>query len=238
MGVYEPSREQVEELEAELKKRFGAGHRLAVVHNEGYGFLIKTSTEGSESSTTINTLEPPVTEAIFRYSRAVAAEEHALETDDMRISATAIESAHPNMPGLMIPSAKCNKALTYHLRTIIRHTSAMTMHEHAADYTRFEHAKYSHLQAKNASHTLRGVALLSRAYIKSAARRHGADISTKAITAGVDMDRTDKRIIMAAMRVLDEVHRQRVEGPNINVAHGTMELDDEFSRLKKAFCYE
>ena len=93
-------------------------------------------------------------------------------------------------------------------------------------------------QGKNEHHVLRGVALLSRAYVESAAARHGVDVDVDRISKGIDLGRTDKRIVGAAKRALDEVHRQRLLGPDVDIVDATRELDEAFSRLRKAFCYE
>lgn len=238
MDSWEPSPEQVERLAAEFKARFGKGHTLHVVHNEGHNYMIQSTASGGLSTTMLNTIEPPVTEAIFRHGAAVAAQEHAVLNDPMRLRAVTIASAHPRLRGWIGFPPDCNGTFTNHLGIVIRHTSAMTMHEHAADYVRFEHAKYSHLQDKNGGCVLRGVPLLSRAHIESAAARHGVDVDADAITAGMSLGRTDKKIIGAARRVLDEVHRQRMLGADVDVVDATTELDEAFGRLRKALCYE
>lgn len=238
MNAFEPSQEQAERLAAEFKERFGGGHTLHVVHNEGHNYIMQSSASGGLSTTMLNTIEPPVTEAIFRHGAAVAAQEHAMVTDPMRLKAVKITSARLDMRGLtMTGPFDYNEAFSYHLHTTILHTSAMTMHEHAAEYVRFEHAKYSHLQSKNEYHVLRGVSLLGRAYIESAAARHGVDVDVDVVSRGIDLGRTDKRIVGAAKWVLDEVHRQRLLGPDVDVVDATRELDVAFSRLRKTLCY-
>lgn len=238
MDAYEPSPEQVAELAAELKKRFGPAHTLSIVHDQSRGFLIHSLVSGARPTTTINTLEPPVTRAIFKYKKAVAAEEHAVLTDDVKIRAVGITSAHLDLRAWVNHPLNYNEVFTEHLVAIVRHTSAMATHEHAADYVRFEHAKYSHFQERWTSKVLRGVALLTRAYIESAADRHGVDLDHEKITAGTILGRTDRRIIRAAKDVLDEVHRQRLRGIYVDVLVYTVDLDRAFSRLRKAYCCE
>lgn len=85
---------------------------------------------------------------------------------------------------------------------------------------------------------LRGVSLLSRAHVEVAAARHGVDVDVDKVSKGITLGRTDKRIVSAARKVLDEVHRQRVLGPDVDILDATRELDEAFSRLRKAFCYE
>ena len=239
MDAFEPSPEQIERLAAEFKERFGKGHTLHVVHNEGHNYIMQSSASGGLSTTMLNTIEPPVAEAIFRHGAAVAAQEHAVVTDPMRLKAVKITSAHLSMRGLIMAGPfDYNETFSGQLYMTILHTSAMTMHEHAAEYVGFEHARYSHLQDKNEHHVLRGVALLSRAYVESAAARHGVDVDVDRISKGIDLGRTDKRIVGAAKRALDEVHRQRLLGPDVDIVDATRELDEAFSRLRKAFCYE
>lgn len=239
MDSFEPSPEQIERLAAEFKGRFGPGHTLHVVHNEGHNYTLQSSSSGGLSTTMLNTIEPPMTEAIFRHGAAVAAQEHAMVTDPMKLSAAKITSAHIRMRGMITAGpVDYNETFSNQLYTTILHTSAMTMHEHAAEYVRFEHATYSHLQDKNEHCVLRGVSLLSRAHVEAAAARHGVDVDVDKVSKGITLGRTDKKIVGAARKVLDEVHRQRVIGPDVDVLDATRELDEAFSRLRKAFCYE
>lgn len=238
MDAYNPSSEEVAELAAELRKRFGPGHTLSVVHSKRHKFLIRSSAAGSVSTTIINTLEPPVTRAIFRHKRAVAAEEHAVLTDDLRIRGVGITSTRLGLRAWASHPTDYNEMFTRQLVVVMQNTSAMTTHEHAADYVRFEHAKYSHYQKVRSSNVMRGIVLLTRAYIESAADKYGVDVDHEKITAGTTLGRTDKRIIRAARDVLDEVHRQRLRGPHVDVLYATVDLDRAFSSLKKAYCYD
>ena len=238
MDAYEPSPEQVAELAAELKKRFGPSHTLSIVHDQSRRFLIQSLVSGPRPTTTINTLEPPVTRAIFKYKRAVAAEEHAVLADDLKIRAFGITSTRLDLRAWVCHPMNYNEVFTEHLVVVVRHTSAMTTHEHAADYVRFEHAKYSHFQKQGMSDVLRGVALLTRAYIESAADRYGVDVDHEKITEGTSLGRIDKGIIRAAKDVLDEVHRQRLRGIYVDVRYATADLNKAFSRLRKAYCYD
>ena len=237
MDAWEPSAGQVGRPAAEFRGRFGKGHTLHVVHNEGHNYMIQTTSSGGLSTTMISAIEPPVTEAIFRHGAAVAAQEHAFLADPVRLRAVAITSANPSLRGRMGIPPDCSGTFTRQLKGSIRHTSAMTMHEHAADYVRFEHAKLSHLKRRMGADILRGMPLLSRAFVESGAARHGVDVDAVAVADGTSLGRTDRRIVGAARRAFDEVRRQRTLGAGVDVVDATADLDDAFGLLRKALCY-
>lgn len=233
VGKFVPSKRQIEEMAAEFRARFGMGHELRVIHDEAANFLIKSAAGGAVSTTMLNTLEPPVTRAMFRYAKALAAEEYALLRDEPKIRWRKIKSARPSMDEWVMPPINYSGSITAHLNTVIRHTSAMAVNEHAADYVRFEHAKYSHLHKKAFPYVMRGVSLLTSAYIETADARHGAGVDAGDVTAGIKLDDIDRAIVGAAKRVLDEVHRQRRQESSINVKNLTSDLDVAFGRMKK-----
>lgn len=235
VGEFVPSKRQIEEMAAEFRARFGMGHELRVIHDEAANFLIKSAAGGVASTTMLNTLEPPVTRAMFRYAKALAAEEYALLRDEPKIRWSKIRSARPSMGEWVMPPINYSGSITAHLNTVIRHTSAMAVNEHAADYVRFEHAKYSHLHKKAFPLVMRGVSLLTSAYIESADARHGAGVDAGDVTAGMKLDDIDRAIVGAAKRVLDEVHRQRRQESSIDVKSLTSDLDGAFRRMKKPF---
>ena len=186
--------------------------------------------DGGASRTTLNTIEPPVTRAMFAYARALAAEEYAQLHGDWRLHWTKIESATTD-DCTTTGTCSCNENLSNHLYATIIHTSCMATHEHAADYVRFEHAKYAHLHKSRFPSVMRGVALLSRAYIGSAAKRHGVRVDVGEITASIRLDGADRRVIRAARRALNSVHRKRVRGSLVDVVDDTRALGDEFARM-------
>ena len=235
VGKFEPSKRQVEEMAAEFRSRFGMGHKLRVIHDEAANFLIKSAAIGAASITTLNTLEPPVTRAMFRYAKALAAEEYALLRDEPKIRWSKIKSARPSTGEWVMPPINYSGSITAQLNTVIRHTCAMAMNEHAADYVRFEHAKYSHLHKKAFPFVMRGVSLLTSAYIESADAKHGAGVDAGDVTAGMKLDDIDHAIVGAAKKALDEVHRQRRQESSIDVKNLTSDLDGEFGRMKKPF---
>ena len=231
VDTFSPSTEQVAEAAAEFRARFGQGHTLRVVRDKEAGFLVRTTADGGASRTTLNTIEPPVTRAMFAYARALAAEEYAQLHGDWWLHWTKIKSAIAGAGSTAGICSTCNDLLTKHLYATIIHTSCMTTHEHAADYVRLEHAKYAHLHRRNFPSVMRGVALLSRAYIGSAAKRHGVRVDVGEITAGMRLDGADRRVIRAARRVLNSVHRQRARGSRVDVIDDTSALDDELARM-------
>ena len=187
--------------------------------------------DGGASRTTLNTIEPPVTRAMFAYARALAAEEHAQLRGDWWLHWTKIGSAVTGAGDRAGARSTCNELLTDHLYATIIHSSCMTTYEHAADYVRLEHAKYAHLHRSCFPSVMRGVALLSRSYIRSAAKRHGVRVDVGEITAGMRLDGADRRVIRAARRVLNSVHRQCVRGSLVDVVDDTRALDDEFALM-------
>ena len=234
MDAFSPSPEQVEEAAAEFRARFGQGHTLKVIHDKDAEFLVRSTANAGSSRTILNTIEPPVTRAMFAYARALAAEEYARLHGDWRLHWTKIESATTD-DCTTTGTCSCNENLSNHLYATIIHTSCMATHEHAADYVRFEHAKYAHLHKSRFPSVMRGVALLSRAYIGSAAKRHGVRVDVGEITAGMRLGGADRGIIRAARRVLNSVHRQRVRGSRVDVVDDTWDLDDAFVRLGELY---
>jgi len=234
VDAFSPSPEQVEEAAAEFRARFGQGHTLKVIHDKDAGFLVRSTTDIGSSRTVLNTIEPPVTRAMFAYARALAAEEYAQLHGDWRLRWTKIESAATDAC-TTTGVCSCDEKISNHLHATIIHTSCMTTHEHAADYVRFEHAKYAHLHMRYFPTVIRGVALLSRAYIGSAAKRHGVRVDVGEITAGMRLGGADRMIIRAARRVLNSVHRQRVRGSRVDVVDYTRDLDDAFALLEELY---
>ena len=231
MDAFSPSTEQIAEAAAEFRARFGQDHTLKVVHDKEAGFLVRTTVGGGSPRTTLNTIESPVTRAMFAYAGALAAEEHAQLHADWWLHWTKIGSAVTGAGDRAGVCSTCNELLTEHLYTTIIHTGCMTAHEHAADYVRLEHAKYAHLHRSRFPSVMRGVALLSRSYIGSAAKRHGVRVDIGEITAGMRLDGADRRVIRAARRVLNSVHRQCVRGSQVDVIDDTRALDDAFARM-------
>lgn len=231
VDAFSPSTEQIAEAAAEFCARFGQDHTLKVVHDKEAGFLVRTTVDSGASWTTLNTIESPVTRAMFAYARALAAEEYAQLHGEWWLRWTKIRSAITGAGDRAGICSTCNELLTKHLYATIIHTSCMTTHEHAADYVRLEHAKYAHLHMRNFPSVMRGVALLSRAYIGSAAKRHGVRVDVGEITAGMRLDGADRRVIRAARRVFNSVHRQRVRGSRVDVIDDTRALNDAFARM-------
>ena len=233
MDGFNPSPEQIGKAAAEFKAVFGPSHTLEIIHDEDEQFLMHSTADGGAPRTTLNTIEPPVTRAMFEYARALAFEEYAqlYKYEEWNTRWTKIESARMGAGRLVGIFGSCSEALSFHLEISIIHTSCMTTHEHAADYVRFEHAKYAHLHKRHFPTVLRGVALLTRAYIGSAAKRHGVDVDIGEMTAGMRLGGADRRVIRAARRVFNSVHRQSILGSRVDVVDTTRALDGAFARL-------
>ena len=231
VDAFSPSTRQLAKAAAEFRARFRQDHTLKVVHDKEAGFLVHTTVDGGAPQTTLNMIEPPVTRAMFAYVRALAAEEHAQLRGDWWLRWTKIGSAVTGAGDRAGICSTCNELLTKHLYATIIHTSCMTAHEHAADYVRLEHTKYAHLHRSRFPSVMRGVALLSRSYIGSAAKRHGVRVDIGEITAGMRLDSADRRVIRAARRVFNSVHRQRARGSLVDVIDDTRALDDAFALM-------
>ena len=231
MDGFSPSPEQIGKAAAEFKAVFGPSHTLEIIHDKDAQFLTRSTEDYGAPKTTLNTIEPPVTRAMFAYARALASEEYALLYEEWNTRWTKIESATMGTDRLVGIFGSCSEALSLHLEISIVHTSCMTTHGHAADYVRFEHAKYSHLHKRQFPTVLRGVALLTRAYIGSAAKRYGVDVDIGEVTAGMRLGGADRRVIRAARRVFNSVHRQSILGSRVDVVDTTRALDGAFARL-------
>lgn len=231
MDRFIPSPKQIDKAAAEFKAVFGPSHVLEIIHNEYAKFLIRSTAGRYMPRTTLNAIEPPVTRAMLAYARALAAEEYAQLYEEWDLRWSKITPAMPGGHRQGGVFGSYNEVLSEHLMITIIHTSAMTAHEHAADYVRFEHAKYAHLHKRNFPSVRRGVALLTRAYVGSAAKRYGVDVDVGEMTAGMRLGGADRRVIRAARRVLNSVHRQRIRGSLVDVVDATRALDGAFARL-------
>lgn len=100
---------------AEFKAEFGPSHTLEIIHDEGAQFLIRSTADGGAPRTTLNTIEPPVTRAVFEYAGALACEEYAQLRDKCSLRWTKIGSLACGSDGPQGICGSCNEALTRHL---------------------------------------------------------------------------------------------------------------------------
>ena len=222
MGAGTFSLDQLGELTAEFKSRFGPDHSVALMHDVDYGYMISTSEQGDSSQTLINAVKLPIAEAVFKYSKAIAAHTYSAITDGITFKhKNRIKSEFGAAIG--IASDEDRDLITNFLFIIASDTGAMARHEHAADYARFEFVKFTNLQdlAKDMPRTM---SILARAYVKVAADMHRVDVDANKITAGMDLDYDELAVLRQAKSLLRDVHRQGKRGRTIDMGVGAARL--------------
>ena len=223
-------------LSAAFRAAFGDSHRLVTVGSTDE-YLVKTGIAGGRPTTMINLSEKPVVRAILKNAMGVAAQEYALLHDNLHLDHDPIRSvgkASGMWAGL---AGMAPQMLTTHAVSLIHYTSAMSQHEHAAEFARYEHAKYVYLK-DNRGPALRGVVLLSRAYVEAASDRYGAGVDPATLTAGMEVDGADQRILAAARDMFDDAHEQRLRGPRIDARRTTKALGASLRRQPKLLMTE
>lgn len=228
--------DQMRALSAAFRAAFGDSHRLVTVGSADE-YLVKTGIVGGRPTTMINLSEKPVVRAILKNAMGVAAQEYALLHDNLHLDYAPIRSLGESADGWVGMPDMAPRMLTTHAVSLIHYTSAMSQHEHAAEFARYEHAKYVHLK-RSRGPALRGVVLLSRAYVEAASERYGAGIDAARLTAGMDLDGADKKILAASRDMLDDAHEQRLRGPSIDAMRTTKALGASLRRQRKLFMSE
>ena len=225
--------EQMQALLAAFRAAFGDSHRLVTVERSDE-YLVKTGTVGGVTTTAINLSEKPVVRAILKNTMGVAAQEYALMHDNLHLDYRLIRPVAKSADKWVGLANTAPQALTTHAVSLIHYTSAMSQHEHAAEFTRYEHAKYVHL-GESSGPVLRGVVLLSRAYVEAASDRYGAGVDPALLTDGMDLDGIDGKILAASRDMFDDAHEQRLLGPSIDARRTTRALRRAICRQSKMF---
>ena len=228
-----PSPERSEALSREFRAVFGETHRLLMTSTIDTGSLVKTGLVQGVPTTMINLSEKPVTRAIFANAKGVAAQEYALLHDNLSLKYDPIKSVGSSDDVPLLFSDETQKAHTLHAVSLIHYTSAMSQHEHAAEFARYEYAKYMHL--KKAHGSWRGIVLLSRAYVEAASDRYGAGVDPSRLTADMGLDDIDRKILAASRDMIDDAHEQRQSGPSIDARRTTRALDAALGRQTRIF---
>lgn len=228
--------DQMRALSAAFRAAFGDSHRLVTVGSADE-YLVKTGIAGGRPTTVINLSEKPVVRAILKNAMGVAAQEYALLHDNLHLDYAPIRSLGESADRWVGMPDMAPQMLTTHAVSLIHYTSAMSQHEHAAEFARYEHAKYVHLKGGRGP-ALRGVVLLSRAYVEAASDRYGAGIDAARLTAGMDLDGADQKILAASRDMLDDAHGQRLRGPRIDARRTTKALGASLRRQRKLFMAE
>ena len=215
MGAGTFTLEQLGELTAEFRAKFGKDHVVAMVHDPEDGYRIQYTADNNSKITTINAVEPAIAEAIFKYGKSIAAHNYAMaysqipfmEQEQVRSEFGAIVGkAHADV---------CDMIMNF-LISISIHTWTMTKHDHAADYTRFELIKYASLQ-KTVVDSSRALPIIARAHVKVAADVYGADVDSAEVTAGMDLGIDDLAVLKTAKKILRNVRRQGMSNAPIDI---------------------
>lgn len=227
------------ELTAEGKARFGPAHVLKTVNSPAYPFLVKTTVEGGAPTTVINLCEAPVARAILKYGRGIVGQEYALMRDKMDLLWAPITSMDPRSRGWVFPEGKAEQSVTSHVTSHAYYTSAMTRNAHAADFARYEYAKYTHLQGGTGKGLLRAIPLLTRAYVAAAASLYSvSDIDLGTLTGGMRLDDADQEIIDLETNLLLKVRRLRLRRRRIDIRPDMAAIDEALGRQPKTFADE
>lgn len=225
--------EQMQLLLAAFRAVFGDSHRLMTVERSDE-YLVKTGTVGGVTATAINLAEKPVVRALLKNAMGVAAQEYALMHDNLHLDYRPIRSVAKSADMWVGLADTAPPTLTTHVVSLIHYTSAMSQHEHSAEFTRYEHAKYVHL-GRSSGPVLRGVVLRSRAYVEAAADRYRAGIDPARLTAGMSLDSIDHRILAVSRDMFDDAHEQRLRGPRIDARRTTRALRRAICRQSRMF---
>lgn len=228
-----PGPEKAEALSREFQAVFGGSHRLLMTSTIDTGSFVKTGVVQGVPTTMINLAEKPVARAIFANAKGVAAQEYALQHDNLSLEYDPIKSVGSSDDVPLLFSDETQKAHTTHVVSLIHYTSAMSQHEQAAEFTRYEYAKYMHL--KKAHGSWRGIVLLSRAYVEAASDRYGAGVDPSRLTVGLRLDDLDEKILAASRDMFDDAHEQRKGGPSIDARRTTRALDAALGRQPRIF---
>lgn len=215
MGAGTFTLEQLGELTAEFRAKFGADHTVALIHDPEDGYRIQYTADNNGKVTTINAVEPPIAEAIFKYGKSIAAHNHAMAHNQIVFrEEKGVRSEFGEIVGKAHADA-CDKIMNF-LISIAAHTWAMTKHDLAADYTRFELVKYACLQ-KTVVDSSRALPIIARAHVKVAADVYGVDVDSAEATAGMNLDIDDLAVLKTAKKMLRNVRRQGMDSSPIDI---------------------
>ena len=210
--------EQLGELTGEFRAKFGADHMVSLIHDPegGYGIYYGTDRVGGDTRkiTTINAVEPPIAEAVFKYGRAIAAHIHAMSNNQVAFKdQEEVETQFGTIVGKDHADA-CGRIMQFLISTTV-HAWTMTRHDHAADYTRFELVKFACLQKTVAD--LPALSIIARAHVKVAADAYNVDVNSADVTAGMSLGIDDLAVLKAAKKLLRNVRRQGMSGSTIDI---------------------
>lgn len=234
MGKWRLGDKEIEAMAAEFKKWFGESHTLRIIHDEDFSFLVGSTIENRSLVTMLNVAQPQVAKAMLTYIKGIAAQEYALLHDKIKIRSTPIKSMRfLRDEGMVNMMDGGRDMVTSQVRTTVLYTSAMATHEYAADFIRYEHAKFSFLHENNFPDNLRAVSLITRAYIEESAAHYGADVDADGITKGMRLDSKDQEIVSISREMIKDVRRQRTEGTRIDIKPYTSRLDAVLGTQRK-----
>lgn len=226
MGKWRLGDGEIEAMATEFKKWFGESHTLRIVHDEDFSFLVGSRIEHRSLVTMLNVAQPKVARAMLTHIRGIAAQEYAILHDRIKIRATPIKSMRfLGGAGMVNMLDEGRDMVTSQVRTTVIYTSALTTHEHAADFVMYEQAKFSFLHKNNFPDNLRAVSLIARAYVEETAAHYGADVDADRITEGMRLDSKDQEIVCISRDMVKDVLRQRTEGTRIDIRPYTSSLD-------------
>ena len=228
--------EELESIAKEFRKRFGKSHTLSTVHDRDFSFFVASIIGGDSISTMLNIAQPHIARAMLMHRRGIAAQEHALMHDGLRLKSTPIKSMKMlEDMGIVNDMDGGTDRVTSQILTVVKYTSALTRNEHAGDFVRYDHAKYSYLHSANFPYSLRAPSLLCRAYIEVVAGRHDVDVDAARITRGMSLDDKDQEVMDVSREMLEDVQRQRAQGRRVDIRPYTTRLDSTFGLQPKMY---